>query len=245
MKLKINLRDLVRQVADSDNMLTFEASVDVNNLFETACIPDEPDIDLRDLLDEQRAIALIWDADMVRSTYPHLTEDDAWQVLQVCEQCYSAENGLTWEDIGQVVAEHFPDPDGFLMPERIARCEKAFAPYADTDEANLRDLLADLMHWSKRKGQSFDDALEMARSHFHHEDRPDVHAILARNHMIGQLWTTNDVQELRPDLTDEQAWQVLQAVDRRQETSIGITFDTLDDVAEELFPEPIDKAEEE
>ena len=111
MRIKLNLRDQFRQAADSDNMLTFEASVDVDNLFETAHIPDEPDIDLHDLLDEQRAIALLWDAVMVRSTYPHLTEDDAWQVLQECERTYSAEHGLAWDDVGAVVAELFPDPD--------------------------------------------------------------------------------------------------------------------------------------
>ena len=38
------------------------------------------------------------------------------------------------------------------MPERIARSEKALEPYTDADDANLRDLLADLMHWSQAQG---------------------------------------------------------------------------------------------
>ncbi|MBX6315529.1 MAG: hypothetical protein IRY99_21845 [Isosphaeraceae bacterium] len=169
MKLTINLRDRIRDAADSDNMLTFEACVDVDNLFETGHLPDEQEFDLHDLLDEEHAIALIWDTGMLLSHYPHLSEEHAWDVLKECERDYSAEHGLTWDDIAEVIAERYPDPDGFLMPERIVRCEKALEPYADSDDANLTDLLADLMHWSHRKGQSFDEALSTARVHFDHE----------------------------------------------------------------------------
>lgn len=171
MKLKINLRDHIRDAADSDNMLTFEACVDVDNLFETGHLPDEQELDLHELLDEERAIALVWDTGMLRSHFPHLGEDQAWDVLKECERNYSAEHGLTWDDVTEVVAERYPDPDDFLMPERIARCEKALVPYTDSDDANLIDLLADLMHWSRRYGQSFERALETARMHFEHESR--------------------------------------------------------------------------
>lgn len=169
MKVKFNIRERIREAADSDNMLTFEASVDVDNLFETAHLPDEHELDLHELLDEEHAIALIWDTGMLLAHYPHLSEEQAWEVLQECERNYSGEHGLTWDDITEVITERYPDPDGFLMPERIARCEKALVPYTDSDEANLIDLLADLMHWSRRKGQPFEQALETARMHFDHE----------------------------------------------------------------------------
>jgi hypothetical protein len=169
MKIKVNIRDYIRDAADSDNMLTFEASVDVDNLFETGHLTDEHELDLHDLLDQQHAIALIWETDMVMSTYPHLAEDQAWEILQECERNYTGEHGLTWDDIAEVVAERFPDPDDFLMPERIMRCEKALEPYTDSDDANLTDLLADLMHWSKRKGHPFEQALDTARMHLIHE----------------------------------------------------------------------------
>jgi len=170
MKIKVNIRQHIREAADSDNMLTFEASADVDNLFETGHLPDECELDIRDLLDPLHAIALIWDTGMVRSTYPHLTEGQAWEILQECERNYKGEEGLTWDDIAEAVAGLHPDPDDFLMPERIARCEKALDPYSDSDEAtNLTDLLADLMHWSKRKGHAFERALNSARMHFDHE----------------------------------------------------------------------------
>lgn len=169
MKVRINIRERIREAADRDNMLTFEASVDVDNLFETAHLPDEHELDLHDLLAEGHAIALIWDTGMLLSHYPHLTDEQAWDVLQECERNYNSEHGLTWDDVTEVVAERYPDPDDFLMPERIARCEKALEPYTDSDDANLTDLLADLMHWSRRRSQSFEQALETARMHYDHE----------------------------------------------------------------------------
>lgn len=169
MKVKVNIREHFREAADSDNMLTFEASVDVDNLFESGHLPDERELDLHQLLSEEHAIALIWDTGMLLSHYPHLTDDQAWDVLQECERNYSTEHGLTWDEVTEVIAERYPDPDDFLMPERIARCEKALEPYADSDDANLTDLLADLMHWSRRKGHAFEQALETARMHFDHE----------------------------------------------------------------------------
>jgi hypothetical protein len=170
MKLTINLRDHVRRVADSDNMLTFEASVDVDNLFETAFIPDECDLDIRDVLDEHHAIALIWDADQVLSHYPHLTKEQSFEVLRECERTYDAEHGLTWDDIGDAVARLYPDPDGFLVPDRVLRVEKALQDYTDSDEAaNLVDLLADAMHWCRHKREPFERLLDTARMHYESE----------------------------------------------------------------------------
>jgi hypothetical protein len=170
MKVKVNLRERIREAADGDNMLTFEACVDVDNLFETACIPDECELDLHELLDEQYAIALIWDADQILSHYPHLTREQAFAVLKECEGTYDAEHGLTWDDVGDTVARLYPDPDGFLVPDRVLRVEKALGEYTDSDEAaNLTDLLADAMHWCRHKGLSFAQALGTATMHFHHE----------------------------------------------------------------------------
>lgn len=128
------------------------------------------DVDIGELLAEGHAIGLIWDTGMVRSTYPHLGEEQAWEILRHCESDYTAEAGLTWDDIGQAVAELHPDPDDFLVPERIARGEKALGGYTDPDEtANLTDLLSDLLHWCKRKGLSFEQALTTATTHFFDE----------------------------------------------------------------------------
>ena len=48
-------------------------------------------------------------------------------------------------------------------------------------------------------------------------------------------WVIEDVQSVRPDLTDDQARQVLQAVERNHDATIGINWDVLDYHAETLF----------
>jgi hypothetical protein len=64
---------------------------------------------------------------------------------------------------------------------------------------------------------------------------PDLPSLLAGRRMIAAVWSVEDVREIRPDLTDEQAWRVLQEVERRQDATLGITWDTLEWVAGDLF----------
>ena len=53
---------------------------------------------------------------------------------------------------------------------------------------------------------------------------------------INIVWSTVDVQQVRPDLTDEQAWEVLQGVEHELDADMGVNWDTLRMVADELFP---------
>ena len=53
---------------------------------------------------------------------------------------------------------------------------------------------------------------------------------------IAIIWSIEDVHSVRPDLTDEQAFDVLQAVERRHDATIGVNWDTLSHHAESLFP---------
>lgn len=75
----------------------------------------------------------------------------------------------------------------------------------------------------------------------------DIHALLAQRRQIADIWSSEDVQEIRPGLTDEQAWQVLQETERYHDATIGINWDVLSCHANMLFgnaPET-DAAEEE
>jgi hypothetical protein len=59
-------------------------------------------------------------------------------------------------------------------------------------------------------------------------------------------WAIEDVQSVRPDLNDDQARQVLQAVERNHDATIGINWDVIGCHADMLFgcaPET-DEAEE-
>jgi hypothetical protein len=63
----------------------------------------------------------------------------------------------------------------------------------------------------------------------------DIHAVLAERGQIAIVWSTEDVQAIRPDLSDDQSWHVLETVERRHDAALGITWDTLDWVARDLF----------
>lgn len=62
-----------------------------------------------------------------------------------------------------------------------------------------------------------------------------IDAILALRHQIAVIWSIEDVQEIRPDLTEEQAWDVLQETRRRHDATLGISWDTLEFHANSMF----------
>jgi hypothetical protein len=64
---------------------------------------------------------------------------------------------------------------------------------------------------------------------------PDIHVLLAERRQIALIWSIADVQSIRPDLSDEQAWEVLQDVDRHKDAELGITWLTLEMAAGHLF----------
>lgn len=69
----------------------------------------------------------------------------------------------------------------------------------------------------------------------------DIHAILRANRLIAHVWGIDDVKSRRPDLTDDQAWQVLQEVERQLDSELGITWETIEAAAEGLYPDDADR----
>ena len=67
------------------------------------------------------------------------------------------------------------------------------------------------------------------------QQQPNIHAMLAERKQIAIVWSVEDVQEVRPDLSDEQAWQVLQFVERKHDAEMGINWLTLECASECLF----------
>ncbi|CAN5425590.1 hypothetical protein BH10PSE19_BH10PSE19_04650 [soil metagenome] len=49
-------------------------------------------------------------------------------------------------------------------------------------------------------------------------------------------WTSEDIKEVRPDLSDVQASKVLQYVDRKHDDNVGINWEVIEIVADDLFP---------
>jgi hypothetical protein len=113
---------------------------------------------------------------------------------------------------------------------------------------NIRDHLVD--QWGPEISIpatiDIDEILEFTGIDEEHEFDIDIHEVLAANRVIAHLWGTEDVQAVRPDLDDDQAWQVLQTVARRLDSQHGMSWETVEIVAEELFGEApeTDEAEE-
>src|SRR5208283_4247052 len=72
----------------------------------------------------------------------------------------------------------------------------------------------------------------------------DIHELLAKHRQIAAIWGIEDVQSIRPDLSEQQAWEVLQRVDRCMDSELGITWDTLEMAAEDLFGDAPETDEE-
>ena len=70
-----------------------------------------------------------------------------------------------------------------------------------------------------------------------------VRKLLAKHHRVAVIWCAEDVREMRPDLSEDQAWEVLQAVDDYHDAESGISWTTLETVADDLFPEPTKASE--
>jgi hypothetical protein len=65
----------------------------------------------------------------------------------------------------------------------------------------------------------------------------DVDKLLAQRRQVAVIWGTEDIQNVRPDLTSDQAWQVLQECQTRHDCNDGFTWDFIEIVADRLFPE--------
>jgi hypothetical protein len=68
----------------------------------------------------------------------------------------------------------------------------------------------------------------------------DVPELLAKSRTIAIVWTIEDVRKARPDLTEDQAWEVLEHARRVHDPDLGLTTGRLRDHALELFgPAPM------
>ena len=73
----------------------------------------------------------------------------------------------------------------------------------------------------------------------------DIHELLAKHRQIAAIWGIEDVQSIRPDLSEQQAWEVLQMVDDRKDAELGITWLTLEMAAGHLFGDAPETSSEE
>ncbi|HMO84058.1 MAG TPA: hypothetical protein PKC18_03960 [Lacipirellulaceae bacterium] len=66
----------------------------------------------------------------------------------------------------------------------------------------------------------------------------DIHAVLESRGAIAIVWSIEDVLGVRPHLSKEQAWNVLQRCEKVHDCNYGMTWDLLESVADDLYPAP-------
>ena len=67
-----------------------------------------------------------------------------------------------------------------------------------------------------------------------HDVDVDIHDLLADHQAIAIVWDISHVKDQRPDLTEEQAWQVLQAIEHDRFNDPML--ETIRHVADNLYP---------
>ena len=68
------------------------------------------------------------------------------------------------------------------------------------------------------------------------EDVINVHQLLEERRQVAVIWSTDDVQDVRPDLSEDQAWQVLRQCRRAHDCEVGFTWLLIETMADDLFP---------
>lgn len=63
------------------------------------------------------------------------------------------------------------------------------------------------------------------------------HAWLEDHFRIAVIWRIEDVQSIRPDLSDQQSWEVLQKCKKWHDAEHGINWGFIETVAGDLFPQ--------
>jgi len=71
----------------------------------------------------------------------------------------------------------------------------------------------------------------------------NVRELLARRRQVAVIWSIEDVQAVRAELSEEQAWDVLQECRRRHDYEYDFTWTLIELTANELFPKPTNRKE--
>jgi hypothetical protein len=191
-----------------------------------------------------------WDCDA--STVMYATPDETDQVHFIEVRANVTEDG--WDTVAFVDAAW---PGAKINARRICAavnacrgisCEALEQDIVAAQQLVLQELIASAdellaaiqgpTSQFKPEHERFVAACTAARTVLDTVDEVDVHRLLARRDGIALIWSIEDVLELRPNLTLEQARKVLQKLERRHDAAYGINWDTLMFTADEMFGPP-------
>jgi len=81
---------------------------DLKTLDETAV--DLRRLDVHEMLARRGQVAIVWSTEDVLGVRPHLTQDQAWDVLSRCERIHDCNYGFTWDLLESVADDLYPAP---------------------------------------------------------------------------------------------------------------------------------------
>lgn len=100
-------------------------------------------------------------------------------------------------------------------------------------QRNALDEIANFINWYTSDDERRDDLFKAACDYVEQDH------VLQNEDSISIVWSIDDVKDVRPDLDDEQAMEVLGFVKDKHDATIGITWDTLEYAADHLYPEEV------
>jgi hypothetical protein len=103
---------------------------------------------------------------------------------------------------------------------------------------NLRNVLADALGKEKARTPATFDVSEFLDFNNLITCERNLNDLLFENRLIAHIWSVEDVQFVRPDLNAKEAWAVLKQLGKDLDSSRGITWDTLNEAATDLFGKP-------
>jgi len=103
----------------------------------------------------------------------------------------------------------------------------------------LEDAIDDVLNEME---EAIDNIRKFRPERVMHQADVDIGELLAEHHAIPIVWDSQHVRDQRPDLTDEQAWEVLQECQRSWERLNDPMLETIRQVADNLFPQLKGKA---
>jgi hypothetical protein len=105
---------------------------------------------------------------------------------------------------------------------------------------NIRNYLEDLIRYGidVQAHVDTDDILQSLDLPDEDEFDIDLDKMLEEERKIAVIWTIAHVKEMRPDLSDDQAWEVLKLCRARWGSCQGIDWQTITGTADDLYPRP-------
>ena len=122
--LDIELNDPLEAAID-DIIGEVETAIENIRRYREPRLMHQVDVDIDELLADHHAIGIIWDVHHVMDQRPDLNHEQAWEVLQQCQDAWERLNDPMLKTIGQQAEDLFPKLKGkAALRAQLARIQR-------------------------------------------------------------------------------------------------------------------------